>query len=94
MDPNETSHTAVSEYRGLTCSVTSWLVPHHAAPVLKYENHVTTHCVCTVWKIDIKNLTRHVDQQQVNDHSYMKNHKLLSIVNLSFNNVESESSAV
>ena len=50
MDPNETSDTAVGEYCSLTCNVTSPLVRYHAAPVQQYENHVTTHCVCTDYK--------------------------------------------
>ena len=50
MDPDETSHTAVGEYCSLTLSVTSRLVLYYAAPVLKYENQVTTHCVISVYK--------------------------------------------
>ena len=44
-----TSHPAVGEYCSLACSITSWLVRYHTAPVQKYENHVTTHCVCTIY---------------------------------------------
>ena len=41
--------------------------------------------LCMYCLLEIENVKRHVNQQQVNGHSFMKNHKLHSFVNLSFN---------
>ena len=50
MDLDETSHTAVGEYSSLIYSGASRLLRYHAAPLQKHVCHVTTHCVCTVYK--------------------------------------------